>query len=115
MIRSEDALRRALTQAASAEAQEAGKSQSDPGALAYARGAVTALQWALGDSEYDPWGGVGIHEIGDRSLYQPSGPPGTRELERTDGPHHEHRFVVIGPDGGAIGIVSTTWTPVADK
>lgn len=73
-MRGEDALRRALTQAIRAE--HAALSTADRTdrvrAEAYAHGARVALQWALEFSNVDPWGGVGIHEAGERSLYPPA-------------------------------------------
>lgn len=72
-MRSEDALRRALTQAIRAEhsatTSARGTREKDE---AYAIGVRVALQWALGFSNYDPWGGVGIHEMGADSFYPPA-------------------------------------------
>lgn len=73
-MRSEDALRRALTQAVRAEHQGAQTANTTDRvrAEAFARGARAALQWAVGDTSIDPFGGVGIHEMGDRSFYPPA-------------------------------------------
>lgn len=73
-VRSEDALRRALTQATRAEHAATTTANRDDRvrAEAYAHGARAALQWAVGYSNIDPWGGAGIHEMGDRSLYPPA-------------------------------------------
>lgn len=76
-MRGEDALRRALTQAIRAEhhATTTDNRADRVRAEAYAHGARAALQWALGFSNVDPWGGVGIHEAGERSLYPPAEQP----------------------------------------
>lgn len=70
-MRSEDALRRALSQAIRHEADRVHGS-ADPERVAFALGARMALQWAVGDTSVDPFGGVGIHEKGDDSFYRPA-------------------------------------------
>lgn len=59
-VRSEDALRRALTQARRARDQaDAARSVNEH---IFARGVEAGLMWALGETSIDPFGGVGIHE-----------------------------------------------------